>query len=87
MAGVIKLAAFNSLVEVFWEDITSHVNVELREVKPAPCRSFGVIVKKSDKFVVIATSIFEREKGEKEIEGDFLAIPTGTIRECRQIKP
>ena len=73
----------DSLVAVEWVDIVATINSELADAIPCPCTTTGRLVKKTDEFIVIATSIFH-EPG-AEIMGDFVAIPIGVVRTIRPL--
>lgn len=82
MPGLHKCPAVGVLVEVVWTDITATINTDLAEATPALCATFGKVAKKTDSFIVIATSLF-CEPG--EMCGDFIAIPLGVIKKIRRI--
>ena len=77
MRGRRRLPKCGALVSVEWSDITSTINADLSEAKPVKCTTTGRLVKKTDTFIVIATSLFD-EPG-PDISGDFVAIPLGVV--------
>lgn len=72
-----------TLVSVDWVDITSTVNGTLEDARPAPCTTTGRLVKNTEEFIVIATSIFH-DPGEI-LSGDFVAIPVGVVLKVARI--
>tara|TARA_R110000824_G_scaffold336578_2_gene523103 strand:- start:149 stop:397 length:249 start_codon:yes stop_codon:yes gene_type:complete len=82
MPGLRKCPAVGVLVQVDWIDITATINADLADATPAPCITFGKVAKKTDSFIVIATSLF-CEPG--ETCGDFVAIPLGVIKRIKKI--
>ena len=83
MLGRRKFPKLMTLVAVEWVDITSTVNANLAESRPAKCTTTGHLVKRTDDFIVIATSIFE--DADPDINGDFLAIPLGVLLKIRRL--
>jgi len=83
MRGPRRLPKIGTLVAVDWVDITASVNSNLSEATPAKCVTTGRLVKKTDAFVVIATSIFD-DPG-PDLCGDFVAIPVGVLVAIRRI--
>ena len=77
MRGRRRLPKSGRLVSVEWVDITSTTNADLVDAKPVKCTTTGRLVKKTDTFIVIATSLFD-EPG-PDISGDFVAIPLGVL--------
>ena len=68
------------LCKVYWIDVTGHINVEAKTVKPAPAITVGYLHKEFDDYIVIASSYFtEPVKDEELREGDFTALPKGMI--------
>lgn len=85
MRGPRRFPAIGSLVSVEWVDITSSVNANLSDATPTKCTTTGHMVKKTNSFIVVATSIFD-EPGAPEISGDFVSLPIGIILKTTRIK-
>ena len=64
-------------------DITSSVNGTLDEARPAPCTTTGRLMKKTEEFIVVATSLFTEPA--EQLCGDFVAIPVGVLRKVTAI--
>jgi hypothetical protein len=83
MRGRRRFPKLGTLVAVEWTDITASVNSNLSDAAPAKCETTGRLVKKTDAFIVIATSLFD-DLG-PDLCGDFVAIPVGVLVAIRRI--
>jgi len=72
-----------ALVSAEWVDITATVNGNLADARPAKCTTTGRLVKRTDDFIVIATSLFD--DNDPDLTGDFVAIPIGVLSKIRPL--
>jgi hypothetical protein len=70
-------------VHVEWMDCCGYVNAPLSAAVPLPCWSEGILVRKSQDYIVLASSQYRGEGDDPT--GDYTAIPAVWITDLKRL--